>query len=251
MMPNNNNMNQQQQQQQQFPNGLQNFPQQQLLNVPQEQLLLQNTIQNIYQLLQLQQQQNNTTYPPQNPVFQQPFLVNPHFAMSSNVQLVMAQGNPFLQPLSLLTHHQPNLITPFTNFQNQIVQAVGPQNHNFPTNQLFGMANQNGPLQLINQGQQRFPSPMMDVNASRQLVHVGQTHNPTNFEGNHGNVPPNNNSGWVESQQKNFTGHKTNDASVKGFKSHKHAKEKFGKEGSNRFAAVDSSPRTSTSSEKK
>lgn len=67
-------------------------------------------------------------------------------------------------------------------FQNQIVQGVGPQNNNFPTNQLFGMANLNGPLQLINQGQQRFPSPIMDVNASRQLVHVGQTHNPTNLE---------------------------------------------------------------------
>ncbi|PWA94792.1 Nuclear fragile X mental retardation-interacting protein 1, conserved domain-containing protein [Artemisia annua] len=288
MMPNNNNMNQQQQQplqnSNQFPNvgminGLPQFPlvnqqQQQPQFFPtqnagqtQEQALLQNTIQNIYQLLQLQQQQNNitntnNTYAAQNPMFQNvmmpqnlPFVVNQQLPMS-NAQLVnpnMVQGNPFLQPASVLTQQQQNLISPFTYFQalqqNQIVQGVGPQNHNFPTNQLFGMANLNGPLQLINQGQQRFPSPLMDVNASRQLVHAGQTHNPTNLEANHGNVPANN--GWVESQHKNSTGHKTNDASVKGFKSHKHVKDKFGKAGSNRFAAVDSSPRTSTGSEKK
>lgn len=252
MMPNSNNMNQQQQQNTNQFGMINGFPQQQqpqflpTQNAPQtqEQVLLQNTIQNIYQLLQLQQ---NNTYAPQNPMFQNvmPFLVNP------NAQLVnpnMVQGNPFLQPASVPVLTQ-NLISPFTYFQNQIVQGVGPQNHNFPTNQLFGMANLNGP-QLINQGQQRFPSPIMDVNASRQLVHVGQTHNPTNLEANHGNVPGNI-GGWVESLHKNSTGHKTNDASVKGFKSHKHVKEKFGKAGSNRFAAVDSSPRTSTSSEKK
>ena len=45
---------------------------------------------------------------------------------------------------------------------------MGPQNHSYPQNQLFGLANSTGPGQPVNQGQQRPVAPMMDANASRQ-----------------------------------------------------------------------------------
>ncbi|KAJ9561773.1 hypothetical protein OSB04_006933 [Centaurea solstitialis] len=166
--------------------------------------------------------------------------------------------------------------------EHQISQGMVPQNHSYPQNQLFGMANSNGPGQAVHQGQQRVVAPMMDVNSSRQMANTVQQGNllsphasasvqnqnphPTlpNFEDNHGNMPAKGNARWTESQCKNFTGHKKNDVSHKGFKSQfqhaKHTKEKFGtyngimnKEGNNN-AAVNSGPLNSTNqihSEKK
>ncbi|KAJ9541412.1 LOW QUALITY PROTEIN: hypothetical protein OSB04_027918 [Centaurea solstitialis] len=246
-----------------------------------QQLILHNTIQNICQLLQLQ------NHPPvvNLPMFQNqiPNVMNhqnPGFF--ANQQLPnMGQGNPFLPQASGSVQSQQALAT-VPNFQHQISQGMGPQNHSYPQNQLFGMANSNGPGQPVHQGQQRLVAPMMDVNASRQMANTGQQGNllsphasasvqnqnphPTlpNFKDNHGNMPANGNARWTESQRKNFTGNKKNDVSHKGFKSQfqhaKHVKEKFGtyngnmnKEGNNN-AAVNSGPPNSTNqihSEKK
>lgn len=287
------------------------------VGLPNEQVILQNTIQNICQLLQLQ---NPAQCPPVNfPMFQNQianvmshqnpgFLANQQFGLSNSNGPVqhanqgqqrfvspmdgnaskqlpnMGQqlhGNMFLPHASGSVQTQQALAT-VTNFQHQIAQGMGPQNHSYPQNQVFGMANSNGPGQHVNQGQQRFVAPMMDVNASRPIASTGQQgslilphasasvqkQNPcptlTNFEDNRGNMPANSNAGWNESQRKNFNGHKKNDASHKGFKSQfqhaKHVKEKFGtyngnmnKEGNN-IAAVNSGLRNSTNqihSEKK
>nr|XP_043616626.1 uncharacterized protein LOC122588556 [Erigeron canadensis] len=224
-------------------------------NVGNEQALLQSTIQNIYQLLQLQNRNNAPQCPPpvgnfpmlQNPIgnvtsLQNPgFIANQQFGMSIPNRPVMAQqlqGNPFLPGASGLAQAQQlqNFLATATNFQNQISLGVGPQNQNFPANQMFGMPNLNSPMQHLNQGQQRFPAPMMNANISRQMVSTGQTHNPgssiTNIENNNGNMATNANGGRPEGLHKNFTGHKGNDASHKGFKSQfhhtKHVKEKGG-----------------------
>ncbi|KAI3742216.1 hypothetical protein L1987_59896 [Smallanthus sonchifolius] len=253
------------------------------VGLPGEQVLLQNTIQNIYQLLQLQNP-NYTQCPPGNfPMFQNQivnvmnpqnpgFPVNHQFGMSSSNGPEQhanhgpqntgqhLQGNPFLPSASgsVQTQQPQNLQGTLANFQNQIPQGVGPQNQNLFTNQMFGATNLNNPMQ----NQPGFVTPMMDVNASRQMVNVGQTHNPssslTNFEGNHKNMFTNANGGWTESQHKNFTGHKTYDASHKGSKFNKHGKEKFGiykgnmsrGEGDNNLA-VDPVSRNFTNFEKK
>ncbi|XP_024978689.1 putative uncharacterized protein DDB_G0286901 isoform X2 [Cynara cardunculus var. scolymus] len=314
-----NQFNPSQQQQGQFfaHNSMNPNAYNQNVGLPNEQVILQNTIQNICQLLQLQNR-DYTQCPPVNfPMFQNQianvmghqnpgFHANQQFGLSNangpvqhanqgqqrfvspmdgNVSKQLPnmgqqlQGNPFLPHAPGSVQTQQALAT-VTNFQ--IAQGMGPQNHSYPQNQLFGMANSNGPGQPVNQGQQRFVAPMMDVNASRQIASTGQQgslllphpsasvqkQNPcptlANFEDNHGNIPANGNAKWTESQRKNFTGHKRNDLSHKGFKSQfqhaKHVKEKFGtyngntnKEGNNN-AAVNSGPRNSTNqihSEKK
>ncbi|XP_021981897.1 uncharacterized protein LOC110877967 isoform X1 [Helianthus annuus] len=211
-----------------FPNSIRGFtPQQNLIPFPvnqfnpvqQQQVLVQNTIQNIYQLLQLQNSNYAQCPPGSFPVFQNPgFPMNQQFVMAGPQTIgQQLQGNPFLPAASGSV--QPH------NFQNQIPQGVGPQNPNLFPNQMFGIPSLNGPLQNVNQGQPGFVSP-------RQILNTGQTHNPSptpkNFEDNHKSGPTNVNGGWTEGQHKKFTGHKTYDPSQKGSKIHKHAKQKFG-----------------------
>ncbi|KAI3669343.1 hypothetical protein L6452_40576 [Arctium lappa] len=313
-----NQFNPSQQQQGQFfaHNSMNPNAYNQNVGLPNEQVILQNTIQNICHLLQLQNPDYAQCPPVNFPMFQNQianamsnqnpgFLANQQFGLSNSNGPVQhanqgqqrfvspmdsnaskqlpnmgqqLQGNPFLPHASGSVQTQQALAT-ITNFQ--IAQGMGPQNHSYLQNQLFGMANSNGPGPHVNQGQQRFVAPMMDVNASRQIATTSQQgslvlhhasasvqkQNPcptlTNFEDNRGNMPANSNAGWNESQRKNFNGQK-NDASHKGFKSQfqhaKHVKEKFGtyngnmnKEGNN-IAAVNSCPRNSTNqirSEKK
>ncbi|XP_071732292.1 uncharacterized protein [Rutidosis leptorrhynchoides] len=220
------------------------------VGLPPEQVLLQNTIQNIYQLLQLQNSNNGQQCPPGNfPMIQNQipnvmsqqnlgFNPNQQFAVPNcngpvqhvnQVQQNMGpqlQGNQFMPGASGSAQAQlpQNVLAALTNLQNQLVQGVGPPN------QMFGMSNSNGPVQQINQGQPRFVSPMIDGNAPKPVVNFGQTHNPPNFQHNHGNRPI------------------TGSGSPNGFKSNKHVKEKFGsyngninKEGNSAAAIRDSS----------
>ncbi|KAK9074491.1 hypothetical protein SSX86_007089 [Deinandra increscens subsp. villosa] len=246
-----------------------------------QQVLLQNTIQNICQLLQLQNPNYTQCLPANIPMFQNQmvnvtnpqnpgFSVNQQFGTPSSKGPVQhanngsqnmgqqVQGNLFLPGASGPVVQMQQQHATLTNFQNQIPQGMGPQNHNMFTNQMFAMANLNNTMQNVNQGQPGIVSPMMDANASRQIINTGETHNSsptlTNLEKN---VPTNVNGRWIESQHKNFTGHKTYDASHKGSKSHKHVKEKFGiykgnmsKDGDNNLAA-DSVSQNSTKFEKK
>ncbi|KAL8216239.1 hypothetical protein R6Q57_023076 [Mikania cordata] len=169
-----------------------------------QQVLLQNTIQNICQLLQLQ-----------NPNYTQ--------CLPGNVPM----------------------------FQNQIVNAMNPQN---PVNHQFPMSSFNSPQSLV-QGNLLSPGASGPVQIQQPQNHHATL---TNSQGNHKIVPTNVNGVWVESQHKNFKGHKTYDASHKGSKSHKHVKEKFGiykgntskaKGGDN--LAADSVSQNSTNFEKK
>lgn len=265
------NPSQQQQQGQFFANNSMNRPvYNQNVGLPNQQVIMQNTIQNIYQLLQLQNS-NYPQCPPGNfPMFQNQipnvmnhqtpgFLPNQQFVMpnfngplqhhNQGQQMPnmgqQLQGNPFLPlaPGSVQPQQSQNLLPTPHNLQNQIA----PQNHNFLMN---------GPLQHANQGQQGFVPPLMDVNASRQIVNMGQQQgnsllpqNPcptvTNFQEKHGNMP----------QHKNFTGDKKNDSSYKGFNSQfHHAKHGYNgnmnKEGKNN-AAVNSGPRNSNFEKRK
>ncbi|CAI9282239.1 unnamed protein product [Lactuca saligna] len=217
-----------QQQAQFFPNNSMNRP---VYNpnvaLPNEQVIMQNTIQNIYQLLQLQSQSQNPNYPqcpPGNfPMFQNQipnlmshqnpgFLPNQQFSMPNfNGSLQHAnqgqqlQGNPFLPhaPNSVQPQQSPNLL-----LQNQIPQGVVPQNHNFLPNQM----NPSGPMQHANQGQKGQQGTSILPQKPSPTV--------TNFQEKHGN---NINGGWT-SPHKNFTGDKKNDTSQshKGFKSQFH-----------------------------
>ncbi|KAK1432200.1 hypothetical protein QVD17_09093 [Tagetes erecta] len=227
---------------------------QQNVGVPSEQALVQNTIQNIYQLLQLQNS-NFTQCPPGSfPMFQNQFVnvmnpqnpgfpVNQQFGISSangSVQHAnhgppnmgqQIQGNPFVASGSVQAQQPQNLNASLINFQ--FPQGMGPQNHNCMTNQMFGMANSNDLMQNVDQG-------------------------PPGFEDNKTNAPTNVNGGLAESQSKNFTGYKTNDASHKGSKSYKHVEQKFGiykgnmgKADSDRILAVGTASRNSTDFEKK
>ncbi|KAD4385235.1 hypothetical protein E3N88_25403 [Mikania micrantha] len=169
-----------------------------------QQVLLQNTIQNICQLLQLQ-----------NPNYTQ--------CLPGNVPM----------------------------FQNQIVNAMNPQN---PVNHQFPMSSFNSPQNLV-QGNLLSPGASGPVQIQQPQNHHATL---TNSQGNHKIVPTNVNGAWVESQHKNFKGHKTYDASHKGSKSHKHVKEKFGiYKGNMRKAkggdnlAADSVSQNSTNFEKK
>ncbi|XP_076898165.1 uncharacterized protein LOC143551657 [Bidens hawaiensis] len=251
----------------QFPNGIGGFnPQQNFIPFPvnqfnpsqqqpgqnfmayrpnvglqgQQQALVQNTIQNISQLLQLQNSNYAQCFPSNFPMFPNPMMnvmnpQNPGFVM--NQQFGMPSGNGPMQngahgPQNMGPQMQGGPFLPSANgsvqtqqpqnipmIQNQIPQGAGPQNQNFFTNQMFGMTNVSTPMQNDSQGPPGFSSPMM--------VNMGQT-NSTNVEDNNKNGPTNANGGWNESQQKNFTGHKAYDQSHKGFKFNKHVKQKFG-----------------------
>ncbi|KAD1131225.1 hypothetical protein E3N88_43239 [Mikania micrantha] len=135
--------------------------------------------------------------------------------------------------------------------QNQIVNAMNPQN---PVNHQFPMSSFNSPQNLV-QGNLLSPGASGPVQIQQPQNHHATL---TNSQGNHKIVPTNVNGAWVESQHKNFKGHKTYDASHKGSKSHKHVKEKFGiYKGNMRKAkggdnlAADSVSQNSTNFEKK
>ncbi|XP_076920535.1 uncharacterized protein LOC143581697 [Bidens hawaiensis] len=242
----------------------------------QQQALVQNTIQNISQLLQLQNANYTQCFPGSFTVFPNPMMnvmnpQNPGFVMNQQFGMPngngpmqngahgpqnmgpQMQGGPFLpgangsvqtqqpQNIPMIQNQNPQGVCPqmqmgsflpgakgsvqtqqpqsIPMIQNQISQGMGPQNQNFFTNQMFGMANVNTPMQNDSQGPPGFSSSMM--------VNTGQTNN-THVEDNNKNGPTNANGGWNESQQKNFTGHKTYDQSHKGFKFNKYVKQKFG-----------------------
>ncbi|KAL4558756.1 hypothetical protein LXL04_036958 [Taraxacum kok-saghyz] len=245
-----------------FPNNSMNRPvynQNVGLPLPNQQAIMQNTIQNICQLLQLQNSNYAAQCPPPVgfPMFQNHQMpanvMNHHQNMGFIPNQQFSMPN-YCNPLQQLVPNMGQQLqgTPFLPHSSGPVQVqnhqIAPQNpSSFVPNQMVGNMQHNANIQ----GQQR---PLMDHNASRQgTSHLPQ--NPTNFQDKNGNMPANVN--VKGGSRNNFTGDKNNDASHshRGFKSQfHHAKTKLGYNGNmNRAEGKNnaSGPRNPTNFEKK